>query len=218
MGSGKYGEVRKSKHKDTGKSVAIKILNKKKMKIKSYDMVRNEIEALKLCQHPNIVRLYDVLENVDYIFLVMELLAGGTLRDYVKRSNGKIPEPVAKNLIRSIASALEYMDRYGIVHRDLKPINILFTEDQANPVIKIVDFGLAAILGPGQKCKGYAGTLDFCSPEVIIGLPYGQSADIWSMGVISWYLLYGSLPFSSVNDNDLKRYCLFLAILAIERY
>ncbi len=206
MGSGKYGEVRKSRHKDTGDVVAIKILNKKKMKIKSYDMVRNEIEALKLCQHPNIVRLFDVLENVDYIFLVMELLSGGTLRDYMKRRNNKIPESAAKGVVRSIAEALQYMHHYGIVHRDLKPINILLVQDKDNPVVKIVDFGLAAILGPSQTCKGYAGTLDFCSPEVIIGLPYAQGADIWSLGVISYYLIYGALPFSSQSDSELKRY------------
>ncbi len=176
------------------------------MKIKNYEMVRNETEALKLCQHPNIVRLYDVLENVDYIFLVMELLTGGTLRDFMKKNGSKIPEETAKGFVKSIALALEYMHQYGIIHRDLKPINILLTDDPRNPVVKIVDFGLAAILGPSQSCKGYAGTLDFCSPEVIIGLPYAQSADIWSMGVVAWYLLYGSLPFSSVNDNDLKRY------------
>ena len=168
-------------------------------------MVRNEIEALKLCQHPNIVRLYDVLENVDYIFLVMELLTGGTLRDYMKNRGNKIPESTARNFIRSISHALEYMHKYGIVHRDLKPINILLASDKEPPVLKIVDFGLAAILGPMQTCKGYAGTLDFCSPEVIIGLPYSQGADVWSMGVIAYYLLYGVLPFGSSSDSELKR-------------
>ena len=177
------------------------------MKMKSYDMVRNEIEALKLCQHPNIVRLYDVMENVDYIFLIMELLNGGTLRDYMKRNNSKISESAARGIVKSIALAIEYMQKYGIVHRDLKPINILLTDaEESPPVVKLVDFGLAAILGPSQMCKGYAGTLDFCSPEVIIGLPYAQGADIWSLGVITYYLLYGALPFSSPNDAELKRY------------
>ncbi len=176
------------------------------MKVRSYDMVRNEIEALKLCQHPNIVRLFDVLENTDYIFLIMEALNGGTLRDYVKRRNGKVPEASAKFIIRSLVYAVYYMHNYGIVHRDLKPINILLTEDCDNPTVKIVDFGLAAIVGPSQTCKGFAGTLDFCSPEVIVGLPYAQGADIWSLGVVSYYLLYGALPFGSVTDSEIKRY------------
>lgn len=202
LGSGKYGEVRKCTHKETGRKVAIKILNKQKMKMKNYDMVWNEIEVLKLCQHPNILRLYDVLENVDYIFLVMELLEGGTLRDYMKRHNSKIPEEKARTFVRALASGLEYISQFGVVHRDIKPINILLTEDD---VVKIADFGLAVILGPSQQCKSYAGTLDFCSPEVIIGLPYSHKADVWSLGIVAWYLLNGCLPFDSPNDNEIKR-------------
>ena len=203
LGNGKYGEVRKCINKETGKIVAIKILNKQKMRIRNYDMVRNEIEALKLCQHKNIVRLYDVLENVNYIFLVMEYLTGGTLRDYMKERNNQITESQAKSYVKSIALALKYIGQFGILHRDIKLINILFTDDF---VLKLADFGLAVILGPSELCKGYAGTLDFCSPEVIIDLPYSQKADIWGMGVVAWYLLNGSLPFISANSNDLKKY------------
>jgi serine/threonine protein kinase len=202
LGSGKYGEVRKCTHKETGRKVAIKILSKHKMKIKNYDMVRNEIEVLKLCQHPNILRLYDVLENVDYIFLVMELLGGGTLRDYMKAHNNKIPESKAKTFIRAIVSGLDYMNQFGILHRDIKPINLLFTNDG---VLKIADFGLAIILGPSQQCMSCAGTLDFCAPEVIVGLPYGPKVDIWSMGIVAWYLLNGCLPFDSPNDSNIKK-------------
>jgi serine/threonine protein kinase len=176
------------------------------MKMESYDMVRNEVEALKLCQHQNIVTLYDVLENVNHIFLVMEYLSGGTLRDYVKKSGGRLPEEKAKSIVKSISSALEYMAKYGIVHRDLKPINILLTSDPVNPVVKLVDFGLAKILWPSEHIKNYAGTLDFCSPEIILGIPYTQSVDIWSLGVITYYLLFGVLPFNSQNDSDVKRY------------
>lgn len=202
MGSGKYGEVRKCVHKKTRKQVAIKILNKQKMKMKNYDMVRNEIEILKLCQHTNILRLYDVLENVDYIFLVMELITGGTLRDYMKKHKNRISEAKAKSFIKSLTLGLEYTSQFGIVHRDIKPINILLTEDGT---LKIIDFGLAVVLGPAQQCKGYAGTLDFCSPEVITGLPYGPKTDVWSMGVVAWYLLNGNLPFDSPSDSDIKR-------------
>lgn len=175
------------------------------MKMESYDMIRNEIEALKLCQHQNIVTLYDVLENVNHIFLVMEYLSGGTLRDYVKKSGGNLSEEKAKSIVKSIALALEYMAKYGIVHRDLKPINILLTSDPVNPVVKLVDFGLAKILWPSEQIKNYAGTLDFCSPEIILGIPYTQSVDIWSLGVITYYLLFGVLPFNSKIDAEVKR-------------
>ena len=186
--------------------VAIKILRKKEMKPESYEMVRNEIEALKLCQHPNIVRLYDVLENVDYIFLVMELLRGGTLRDFVKQHKGALDEAMVKQIIRSLAFALEYMEKYGIVHRDLKLINVLLAGDPFALNVKLVDFGLAAILAPGQKCHSFAGTLHFCAPEVILGIPYAHSVDVWGLGVITYYLLFRKMPFIADNDCDLKRY------------
>ncbi len=186
--------------------MAIKILDKKKMKLENCEMLRNEIETLKLCQHPNIVRLYDVMENSDHIFLIMELLAGGTLRDYVKKHKGLVPEEIGKKIVRALTSALEYLGKYGIVHRDLKLINILLTSSEEDFVPKLADFGLAKILAPSQKCKGYAGTLHFCAPEVILGIPYAQNVDVWSLGVITHYLLYGVLPFSSTSDPELKRY------------
>jgi serine/threonine protein kinase len=200
-------------HKETGETVAIKILDKKKIKLDSCEMVRNEIESLKLCQHSNIVRLYDVMENANHIFLIMELLPGGTLRDYVKRSKAGVPEEAAKRIVASIASAIEYMGKYGIVHRDLKLINVLLTSDGPDFVVKLADFGLAKILAPAQKCKGFAGTLHFCAPEVILSIPYTQSVDIWSLGIITHYLLYSTLPFDCSNDSELKRYPLPSPIL-----
>lgn len=177
------------------------------MNLKNYEMVRNEIEALKLCQHPNIVPLIHVLENSENVFLVMEYLGGGTLRDYVKRNGNRLKEEEAQRIVYSIASALEYMKKYAILHRDLKPINILLTSDPSNQTVKLADFGLATILLPSEQCKNYAGTLDFCSPEVILGIPYSYSADIWSLGVITYYLVYGALPFGNMAEEDLKRYC-----------
>ena len=175
------------------------------MKPETYDMVRNEVEALKLCQHPNIVRLYEVLENEDRIFLVMELLEGGTLRDFVRDNKGTLDESMARPLVRSMAHALEYLERYGIVHRDVKLINVLLTHQARGFDVKLVDFGLASILAPGQKCSSFAGTLPFCAPEVILGIPYAQSVDVWGLGVTMHYLLYHKLPFKADNDNELKR-------------
>lgn len=198
--------MRESVHKLSGEKVAIKILQKKDLKPEHYDMVRNEIEALKLCQHPHIVRLYEVIENADYIFLVMELLKGGTLRDYAKKNKSALTEEPAKKIVRSISLALEYLERYGIVHRDIKLINILNANVSGSIDIKLVDFGLAVILAPGQKCHSFAGTLHFCAPEVILGLPYAQSVDVWGLGIITYYLLYHKLPFAADNDPELKKY------------
>lgn len=200
VGKGAFGEVRIGKHKETGNKVAIKILAKKKMKLKDYDLFRNEIEALKLCQHSNIVKLYDVIENLDSIFIVMELLNGGTLKSYLKEKR-LLSELAAKKIIRDIAGALEYLSKFGIVHRDLKPTNILM-DDDGTP--KLADFGLAILLGPCQKRKEFAGTLDYTCPEMIIGIPYGQEADMWSLGVITFAILCGNLPFQHQDYERLK--------------
>lgn len=208
IGKGAFGEVRCGKIKGNEKSVAIKTLLKKKMRMKDYDLFRNEIEALKLCQHPNIVQLYEVVENLDNIYIVMELLNFGTLKEYLKSRN-KIPENEAKNIIRGIANALEYLRKFGIVHRDLKPNNILMTEEG---VPKLADFGLAILLGPSQKKKEFAGTLDFTCPEMIVGLPYGQEADLWSLGVITYNILCGRLPFRGQEYDKIKMYLSFLRV------
>jgi len=202
IGKGAFGEVRYGKIKENGKDVAIKTLLKRKMRMKDYDLFRNEIEALKLCQHPNIVQLYEVIENLDNIYIVMELLNFGTLKEYLKSRN-RLPEDEAKKIIRGIVNALEYLGKFGIVHRDLKPNNILMTEEG---IPKLADFGLAILLGPSQKKKEFAGTLDYTCPEMIIGLPYGQEADLWSLGVITYNILCDKLPFRGQEYEKIRMY------------
>ena len=98
------------------------------MKPQDYEMYRNEVEVLKLCQHPNIVQLYDVVESLDHIFIVMELMKGGTLRDYIKKHQSHLPEPAARKVVTDVVKALQYLKELNIVHRDLKPINILIMD------------------------------------------------------------------------------------------
>jgi len=206
IGRGAFGEVRYGRNKNNGMKVAIKVLAKKKMRMKDYDLFRNEIEALKLCQHENIIRLYDVIESLDNIYIVMELLNAGTLKNYARKS-GPLSELKVKQIILGIVKALEYLKKFGIVHRDLKPTNILMSDEG---IPKLADFGLAILLGPSQKRKEFAGTLDYTCPEMIIGIPYGQEADMWSLGVIAFNLLCGTLPFKHVDHDKLKMYFLGL--------
>lgn len=203
IGKGAFGEVRLGHIKENGNEVAIKVLLKRKMRMKDYDLFRNEIDALKLCQHPNIVQLYDVIESLDNIFIVMELLNSGTLKDYLNTRN-TLPESEAKHIVKGIVNALDYLGKFGIVHRDLKPNNILMTEDK---VPKLADFGLAILLGPSQKRKEFAGTLDYTCPEMIVGISYGQEADLWSLGVITYSILCGKLPFRGQDYEKIKMYC-----------
>ena len=124
IGKGKFGVVNLGIHKKTGQQVAIKIINKENIKsVEDKELVRIEIGILKLCHHPNIVKLLDHLENTEYIYIVMEYIEGGTLGNYFKKKKFNFSEKQASNIMIQIASGVKYLHQYGIVHRDLKPDN-----------------------------------------------------------------------------------------------
>ena len=202
MGKGAFGEVRIAEHKQAKIEVALKIIEKRKMSLRDIELSRNEIETLRLCQHPSIIRLYDVLENSDDIFIAMELITGGDLLNYLNKKQLKIGEVCSAKITLSLAKALQYLRNLGIVHRDLKPENILMVDDSN---VKIVDFGLAALLGPKEKCKKFVGTLSYAAPEILLGFPYDYSADVWSLGVIVYFMLSGTSPFPDHETLETKK-------------
>ena len=196
IGKGKFGVVNLGIHKKTQKQVAIKIINKDSIKTtEDKELVKVEIDILKLCHHPNIVRLLDHLENLDYIFIVMEYIEGGTLGQYIKKHNFNFTEHQAANIIYQIAQGVKYLHSYGIVHRDLKTDNIMITQPNDLGVLKIMDFGLSKILSSQEKMVDGFGTLSYVAPEVLLRSPYNKEVDIWSLGVILYYILCGHLPF-----------------------
>jgi len=166
------------------------------------ELVKSEIDIMKLCRHPNVLRILDHFENAEYIFIVMELLTGGDYGSYLTKVKFKITEDRLAKDTHQIASGLKYLHQYGILHRDLKPENIMLSDKSDNYVVKIMDFGLSKILGPQEKVADGFGTLSFVAPEVLIRQPYDKQVDIWSLGVILYYALTGSLPFDDENDNE----------------
>lgn len=148
LGKGKFGLVKSATHKKTGKKVAVKIMSKKEMEPSDVELQRREIEVLKMCQHPNIIRLLDIFENQDYIYIVMENLSGGDLFSYLEKRDFVVSEDRARELSHQLATALYYLHSFGVTHRDLKPENILMTSDEDDCKCKIVDFGLSKIIGP----------------------------------------------------------------------
>ena len=166
---------------------------------------RKEIEVLKMCQHPNIVRLVDLFETVDSYYLVLEHMAGKDLFDYLRTRNFKLSEERTKQIIGQIALALQYLHSLGIIHRDIKLENIMMTEGNERGIPKLVDFGLAKFLGPSIKTTEPFGTLGYVAPEVLKKEPYSYSCDVWSLGCIAYALLCGSLPFDNANQNETIR-------------
>ncbi len=197
--------VKTAIHRKTGKRVAVKVIKKANMTDRDMELTKNEIETLKMCQHPNIIKLLDVFENNDHMYLVMEFLQGGDLFTYLEKRKFKIPEARARKITHSLAAALYYLHSYGIVHRDLKPENILMTDLTDNADVKLVDFGLSRMMGPSQYCTEPYGTIGYVAPEVLQQRPYGEAVDIWSLGAITHLMLVACLPFDNDNDAELAK-------------
>lgn len=194
-------QVKLATHAVTGHKVAVKILNKAKIKqLGMEEKVQREINILHLCTHPHIIRLYEVIDTPTDIFLVNEYVSGGELFDYIV-SKGRLSADEARNFFHQIVSGVEYCHFQKIVHRDLKPENLLL---DANLNIKIADFGLSNLMRDGDFLRTSCGSPNYAAPEVISGHLYaGPEVDVWSCGVILYALLCGSLPFDDESIPNL---------------
>lgn len=203
LGIGTFGKVKIGEHQLTKHKVAVKILNRQK--IKSLDVVgkiRREIQNLKLFRHPHIIKLYQVISTPTDIFMIMEYVSGGELFDYIVK-NGKLQEHEARRFFQQIISGVDYCHRHMIVHRDLKPENLLLDH---NMHVKIADFGLSNMMMDGEFLRTSCGSPNYAAPEVISGKLYaGPEVDIWSCGVILYALLCGTLPFDDEHVPTLFR-------------
>ena len=206
IGKGKFGIVYLGTHKKTGKKVAIKIINKFLLKKEEdKELIKNEIDIMKLCNHPNIIKLLDHFENSEYIYIIMEYLSGGTLTQYIKKRYFNFSENQASNIIYQIGNGIKYLHNYCIIHRDLKTDNIMLTEDNENATIKIIDFGLSKIISSNESLIDGYGTLTFTAPEVLTREPYNKEIDIWSLGIILFYMLTGHFPFEGINEEIIAK-------------
>ena len=203
LGVGTFGKVKIGTHQLTGHKVAIKVLNRQK--IKSLDVVgkiRREIQNLKLFRHPHIIKLYQVMSTPTDIFMVMEHVGGGELFEYIIK-HGKLKESEARRFFQQIISGVDYCHRHMIVHRDLKPENLLL-DKYLN--VKIADFGLSNMMTDGEFLRTSCGSPNYAAPEVISGKLYaGPEVDVWSCGVILYALLCGTLPFDDEHVPTLFR-------------
>jgi serine/threonine protein kinase len=212
IGRGASGRVKIAKNRHPGQLAAIKILplqpfvnarassssrhtksNKQRLGI------NREITMMKLMDHPNILRIYDVYQSERELYLVLEYVEGGELFDLLV-NHGKMHPLKALAYFKQIIYALNYAHTFSIIHRDLKPENILI-HSHSPPLIKIVDWGMAAFAPPTLQLDSSCGSPHYASPEIVNGEKYeGNATDIWSCGVVLFALLTRQLPF---DDNDL---------------
>ncbi|XP_061104930.1 serine/threonine-protein kinase MARK2-like isoform X2 [Conger conger] len=201
IGKGNFAKVKLARHVLTGKEVAVKIIDKTQLNSSSLQKLFREVRIMKLLNHPNIVKLFEVIETEKTLYLVMEYASGGEVFDYLV-AHGRMKEKEARAKFRQIVSAVQYCHQKCIVHRDLKAENLLL---DAEMNIKIADFGFSNEFTLGNKLDTFCGSPPYAAPELFQGKKYdGPEVDVWSLGVILYTLVSGSLPFDGQNLKELR--------------
>ncbi|KAL3984725.1 Protein kinase domain family protein [Acanthocheilonema viteae] len=201
IGKGNFAKVKLAKHIPTGIEVAIKIIDKTALNPGSLHKLFREVKIMKQLDHPNIVKLYQVMETENTLYLVMEYASGGEVFDYLV-AHGRMKEKEARAKFRQIVSAVQYLHQKNIIHRDLKAENLLLDSDMN---IKIADFGFSNQFAIGNKLDTFCGSPPYAAPELFQGKKYdGPEVDVWSLGVILYTLVSGSLPFDGQNLKELR--------------
>ena len=198
IGQGSYGKVKRVRHNKLGEERAMKIVSKQS------ESSQNEIEILRRVSHPNIVNIYEIFEDSKKYYIITEMLDGGELFEFIT-NQGTFMENDASLLMKQILKGVNYLHSNHIVHRDLKPENIMLVR-KPNSVkkytLKIIDFGTAITINPGQKINKFIGTSYYIAPEVLAE-NYNEKCDVWSCGVILYILLCGYPPFNGSSNVDI---------------
>ncbi|XP_076022152.1 MAP/microtubule affinity-regulating kinase 3a isoform X4 [Genypterus blacodes] len=201
IGKGNFAKVKLARHILTGREVAIKIIDKTQLNPNSLQKLFREVRIMKILNHPNIVKLFEVIETERTLYLIMEYASGGEVFDYLV-AHGRMKEKEARAKFRQIVSAVQYCHQKHIVHRDLKAENLLLDADMN---IKIADFGFSNEFTMGNKLDTFCGSPPYAAPELFQGKKYdGPEVDVWSLGVILYTLVSGSLPFDGQNLKELR--------------
>ncbi|XP_039336484.1 serine/threonine-protein kinase SIK1 [Saimiri boliviensis] len=202
LGKGNFAVVKLARHRVTKTQVAIKIIDKTRLDSSNLEKIYREVQLMKLLNHPHIIKLYQVMETKDMLYIVTEFAKNGEMFDYLT-SNGHLSENEARKKFGQILSAVEYCHDHHIVHRDLKTENLLL---DGNMDIKLADFGFGNFYKSGEPLSTWCGSPPYAAPEVFEGKEYeGPQLDIWSLGVVLYVLVCGSLPFDGPNLPTLRQ-------------
>ncbi|XP_015275726.1 PREDICTED: death-associated protein kinase 2 isoform X1 [Gekko japonicus] len=206
LGSGQFAIVKKCLEKSTGAEYAAKFIKKRQSRASRRGVRREEIEReVKILQqilHTNIIKLHDVYENKTDVVLILELVSGGELFDFLAQKES-LSEEEATQFIKQILEGVSYLHTKKIAHFDLKPENIMLLDKNIPiPHIKLIDFGLAHEIEDGVEFKNIFGTPEFVAPEIVNYEPLGLPADMWSIGVITYILLSGASPFLGETKQE----------------
>jgi len=218
LGRGRFAHVIQARPRDDlGIVLAVKVISKAGISDEDREHVRTEVAILKLVDHPHVVRLVNIFDDPDRLYLVMEHVGGGDLlKRLLQLPEQRLDEPTSRNVLRCLLGGTQYLHDHGVTHRDLKPDNVLVedtpTDSRENGLhdnigrissVKITDFGLSAMRA--KSMKEPLGTMAYAAPEILQGRPYDQAVDVWSLGVMSFVVLAGLLPFIGDCDRTVAR-------------
>jgi len=207
IGEGTFSDVVRGVHQETGQKYAIKIIDKAKFQTEKQKWrLRNEIMLHKKCKHPFVAHFIEYYESDVDICIVMELCKGGELFNRIVE-RGSFSEKEASRTLRQICTAVQFLHSKGIVHRDIKPENLLYMTTDPDSDIKLADFGLAKEIenkeeGRNMLKASLSGTPAYCAPERLNQDQESKAVDLWSIGCIMYFLLFGVPPFYSNKEDE----------------
>ncbi|XP_014670876.1 PREDICTED: serine/threonine-protein kinase H1 homolog [Priapulus caudatus] len=202
IGRGSFSRVVRVEHRVTRQPYAIKMIDAHEGR----EVFETELAVLRRVLHSYIVHMVEVFESKDRIYMVMELATGGELFDRIV-AKGSFTERDATRVLQMVLDGVRYLHSLGITHRDLKPENLLYYHPGYDSKILITDFGLASTRKAGDDVtmKTTCGTPEYIAPEILLRKPYTNAVDMWAIGVITYILLSGEMPFDEESKTRLYR-------------
>jgi len=200
IGRGSFSRVVRVENRLTRQPYAIKMIDR----VQGKEVFESELNVLRRVKHQFIIQLVEVFETKDKVYMVMELATGGELFDRII-AKGSFTERDATRVLQMVMEGVKYLHGLGITHRDLKPENLLYYHPGHDSKIMITDFGLSATLKGDSLMRTTCGTPEYIAPEILARKPYTCQVDMWAVGVITYILLSGTMPFDDENRTRLYR-------------
>lgn len=212
IGKGGFCQVKLMRNNKTGDLFSVKKIKKKATILEEFEALNWEKDIVTFLSNfpnlTNIIKYHRIIESSEYLYIVMDYIATGSLGHYITKKKANLSSSLTKKIVEQMFSAIKELHSYGIIHRDLKLDNILLNiKGKGNFEIKLIDFGLSQVLTPYAKAKESYGTLHYCSPEILLRLPYDYRVDVWSAGIIAYYLEFNYMPFEIKGTENPQRVC-----------